>query len=255
MTHSDTFIPAPSTIKCPACGARGATEAEEGLSQRMVCRECGETWPLPRHTAKLTKRDQRRELNLSPPVIEAERQPLVTYSNTTDNAWAAKIAGDYWPEPPRHSRLPITMAAVAATLFLAAFFVGREPAVAALPDLAGLYSAIGLPVNLDKLAIEDVGAERTLTFDGERLTVRATIRNLGNAPLTVPPLAAILYNDASAQDGSYGFDPPKGTIGAGQTMPILIDLDGVAPKATKVALRFRRSGETLPAAGEAHPAE
>ena len=34
-------------------------------------------------------------------VIDAERQPLVTYSDAADNAWKAKIEGDYWPEPPR----------------------------------------------------------------------------------------------------------------------------------------------------------
>ena len=147
------------------------------------------------------------------------------------------------------------MAAVAATLFLAAFFVGREPAVAALPDLAGLYSAIGLPVNLDKLAIEDV--RRRADADLRR---RATHRarddpQFGQCAAHRSAACGDPLQRRSAQDGSYGFDPPKGTIGAGQTMPILIDLDGVAQKATEVALRFRRSGETLPAAGEAHSAE
>ena len=77
----------------------------------------------------------------------------------SEEATAAKMAGDYWPEPPRQSRIPMIAGAMAALLFLVAFFGAREAAVAALPDLAGLYRAIGLPVNLDGFAIEAVGAD------------------------------------------------------------------------------------------------
>jgi hypothetical protein len=216
----------------------------------IVCRECGETWPLPskqsKHRGNRTKKARSRRGE----VLVAERRAVVTYSDNADQAWAAKIAGDYWPEPQRQSRLPMTAAAMAAVFFLAAFFAGREAAVAALPDLAGLYAAIGLPVNLERLAIEDVGAERTPTFGGARLTVRATIRNLSDTPQAVPALATILYDDVLAPAGAYGFDPPAGTIGPGEAMPILLDLEGAPEKATEVAVRFRRRGETLPAAGE-----
>ena len=79
------------------------------------------------------------------------------------------------------ARLPLIAAGMAAALFLAAFFGGRQAAVAAIPDLAGLYAAVGLPVNLDGLAIEDVEAERAPTFAGFKLKVRATIRNIGKS--------------------------------------------------------------------------
>ena len=119
-----------------------------------------------------------------------EKRPLVTYSDNAEAGWKAKIEGDYWPEPPRPSRLPMMAAGMAAALFLAAFFGARQAAVAALPDLAGLYAAVGLPVNLDGLAIEAIGAERTPTFAGFKLKVHATVRNIGKSEEAIPPLAA-----------------------------------------------------------------
>lgn len=186
-------------------------------------------------------------------LIVAERRPLVTYSDSADDAWAAKIAGDYWPEPRRHSRLPMMAAAIASLFFLAAFFGGREAAVAALPDLAGLYSAIGLPVNLDGFAIEEVKAERLPTFAGVKLTVRATIRNIGSVGQSLPALAAVLYSDSLLPAGAYGFDPPEQAVGAGETISLVMHLDSAPERAAEVVVRFRRRGETLVVAGAAEP--
>ena len=103
---------------------------------------------------------------------------------------------------------------MAAALFLAAFFGARQAAVAAIPDLAGLYAAVGLPVNLDGLAIEDVGAERTPTFAGFKLKVHATVRNIGKSEgAAMPPLAAVLLDDRRTPSGTYGFDPPAAPSG------------------------------------------
>ena len=187
-------------------------------------------------------------------VIVAEKRALVTYSDNADNRWKAKIDGDYWPEPPRQSRLPMMAAAMAGVFFRAAFFGGREAAVAALPDLAGLYSAIGLPVNLAGFAIEDVGAERTPTFAGFKLKVHATIRNIGASEQTLPPIAAVLYSDALVPSGAYGFDPPARTLKAGESIPLVMQLEALPKQAAEVVVRFRRRGETLAIAGDAQSA-
>jgi hypothetical protein len=144
-------------------------------------------------------------------------------------------------------------AAMAAMFFLAAFFGAREAAVAALPDLAGLYSALRLPVNLDGFAIDDVKAERTPTFAGSKLVVRATIHNLGQGERAIPPLATVLYSDALVPAGTYGFDPPEATLGAGQSVSLLMHLDSATEQAAEVVVRFRRRGETLAVAGAAEP--
>ncbi len=235
-------------VQCPACGACESIEAA-ALAARpaMVCRECGETWP----SGGLRPGILLRRSAPSGPVLEAERLPLVSYADASDTAWKAKIAGDYWPEPPRPRRLPMTLAAVVAVFFLVAFFGARQAAVAALPDLAGLYAAIGLPVNLDGLAIEDVSAERSRSFDGSRVTVHATIRNLGGSDRQLPSLVA----EVNGGETPLGFDPPATTIGARQSMALVVDLNAAPENADALELRFPRRGETIAIVGAARLAQ
>ena len=260
-------------VECPACGAYESADPSALLQHpTMVCRECGETWPVeemearhsralaqklaPPRRADAPRRDETPRRKAKPrraDVIVAEKRPLITYSDAKDDAWAGKIAGDYWPEPQRHSRIPIIAAGMAALFFLAAFFGGREAAVAALPDLAGLYAAIGLPVNLDGLEIKDVKAARVPTFAGPRLAVHATITNVGSAKQAIPPIAAVLYSNGFAPAGAYGFDPPPEMIAAGKSVQLTMTLDAAPEQAAEVVVRFRRRGETLAVAGTAEP--
>jgi hypothetical protein len=179
-------------------------------------------------------------------MIDAERRPLVSYSDGADKAWATKVEGDYWPEPPSERRLPMTIAAMAAMLFLAAFFGGREAAVAALPDLAGLYAALGLPVNLDDFSIEDVTAERSASAEGGRVSVRGMIRNVGADEQPLPPLAAILYSSAAVPAGSYRFEAPIDPVLPGEAAVFLLELEAVPQNVAEVRIRFARGGENLP---------
>jgi hypothetical protein len=252
VISSDHDISEHVVVQCPACNACESVEASV-LADRaaIVCRECGETWPAGGIGARPRKTPRRRE---SGALIVAERQPLITYSNVSEKAWQAKIDGDYWPEPPRQRRFPMIAAGVAAAFFLAAFFGAREAAVAALPDLAGLYAAVGLPVNLDKLAIEDITAERMQTFDGQRVTIRANVRNLGGESRPMPTLVAELGH-GRAPLGTFGFDPPEEAIGAGASVAVVVELGTVPENADKVELRFQRRGETLAAAGAAKLAQ
>jgi hypothetical protein len=145
-------------------------------------------------------------------------------------------------------------AGVASLFFLAAFFGAREAAVAALPDLAGLYAAVGLPVNLDKLAIDDIDAERARSFEGQRITIRATVRNLGAEARPIPSLVAQLGH-GSTRLGMFGFDPPQETIGRGESLAVVIELGAVPQNADRVELRFQRRGEPLASAGAAKLAQ
>ncbi len=252
MTGFDPAISDHVVVQCPGCGACESVEAS-ALADRaaIVCRECGETWPAGgmRH-GHLTK----PAVKPAPlgPLLTAERRPLVTYTDAGDTAWKAKIEGDRWPEPPRARRLPMTAAAVASVIFLAAVFAGRPAAVAAIPDLAGLYAAIGLPVNLDRIAIENVEATRAQDFGGSHVTVRATLKNLSDSPRPMPPLVVAL-GTASAPLGA--FTPPAKTIDAGKSIAIQVDLGALPESAETVELRLKRHGETLAVVGGAQLAQ
>lgn len=245
MTYADLAVADHVVIRCPACGT--SEDADPGMlggAATIVCRKCGERWPSAR---KRKKRRMARRLprvvQRAPELIEAERLPLVTFSSGSDQAWAAKVAGDTWPEPPRRSRIPMIAAAFAASLFLGGFFGAREAAVAALPDLGRLYAAMGMPVNLDGLAIESLAAERVDGEDGTRLTVRGVIRNVSATEQPVPPLTASVLDSAMAVAGWRSFDAPARIMAAGEAAPFQLELDAVPRQAEKVAIRFRRTAE------------
>lgn len=253
MTSLDLTPATQVVVTCPACGATDLADAGSSPEERfIVCRECGETWPGGAEKAK--SRKHRSPKARKGEVLVAEKQAIVTYSNPAEAAWRGKIEGDYWPEPPKRSRLPMLAGAVAALFFLAAFFGGRHAAVAAIPDLAGLYAAIGLSVNLDGFAISDVKAERTPTFSGFKLSVHATLRNVGTGDAALPPLAAVLYSDAGVPSGAYEFDPPERSLKAGEVLPLVMEFDSAPEQAAEIVVRFRRRGETLAVTGVARPA-
>lgn len=220
----------------------------------IVCRECGKTWPAG------PKRTRRRggpanvPLPASGLALDAERRPLITFSDTAEKAWAAKMEGDISPRSRRPPRLPMTVAAVAALAFVFAFVGGREAAVTALPDLAGLYAALGIPVNLDGIAIEDVAAERAPAAGGSVLVVSGSLRNVSGTRQAVPSLVAVLYDSARESAGLRSFDPPARMVAIDERTPFRLRLDDVPPRAVQIVVRFRRPGERLPAGVKASAA-
>jgi hypothetical protein len=139
----------------------------------------------------------------------------------------------------------MTAAAMASLFFLAAFLGGREAAVSALPDLAGLYAAVGLPINLDGLAIENVTAERNVVAGGEGVTVQGTIRNVSGTKHEIPPLAAILYDSAMIATVAQAMEPPSETLAPGSEASFEFSLTEVPERVSRLVLRFRRPGEAI----------
>jgi hypothetical protein len=237
-------------IQCPACGASEA--AEPGVltdAPIIVCRECGETWPaMPR---RKPRRFVAAQEGPASEILESERRPLVSFSSGTGQAWAAKMEGDARPVPTaRHSPVAMVAAGLASILFLAAFLGGREAAVAAMPDLAGLYAAVGLPVNLDGLVIEGIEAER----DNARLTVRGSIRNVSAGPQPVPALTLGFRSSAGAPAGWRGFDPPAQMIAAAEAAPFILEIEDTPRQAADIVIRFRRPAERVPDGEGSSPA-
>ncbi|HEX2255289.1 MAG TPA: hypothetical protein VHG92_01080, partial [Afifellaceae bacterium] len=235
-------------IQCPACGTSEAADpAVLSGAPMIVCRKCGETWPVaprrrPRRAAVSAEPDS------GPSFIEAERRPLVTFSSGVDAAWAARIEADAVPEPkpPRWPRLSIPAAAVLSALFLAAFIGARERAVAIVPDLAGLYATVGIPVNLDGLLIEAVEAERSTHGEEARMVVRGAIRNVSRIAKPVPPLSLTFRDGGMASAGWRHFDPPLQLIPPGETAPFLLQIDDAPRQAADIVIRFRRPAEQVP---------
>jgi hypothetical protein len=182
--------------------------------------------------------------NEGPPLLEAQRTPIRYYGGVS-KAWAAKIEGDVLPQDRSRSSLPSAVAVVAACLFIGVFFAGRQSAVGAAPDLARLYAAVGLPVNLARLEINGLAAERGADKARRQVVLRGTIRSLSNVEEAMPPLSARLYALDGSVAGLRNFQAPAPTIGAGDEMPFELELASVPEQAAEIVVRFRRPEEPV----------
>ena len=166
------------------------------MQPTIVCRECGETWPAgaprPRRAAKSFDRRPRR-LRRRASIIEAEKRPLVTYSDGAERPGRQRSRATIGPSR-RAARATASDrggdgGAVLPRRFLRRAPGGRRRASGPRRPLCG----VGLPVNLDGLAIEDVEAERAPTFAGVKLQgPRPRSGTSAASELTIPPLAAVL---------------------------------------------------------------
>lgn len=258
-------LPGHVIITCAECGASEIAEA--GIlagAPTIVCANCGETWPAPGNPAAPAAPETPEEsageagsraLSLwsgaarewpASRSLEAMRQPFVTYEGAngpTERAWAAKIEADRDPPVVVPSRIPQFAAAIASAIFLCTMVVGRDAAVTAVPDLAGLYSAVGLPVNLDGFAIRGLEAERRGAGVAATLVVRGRIENVSQVARPVPPLVVGFRDDARTAAGTRSFDPPPRDIAPGEAAPFEVTMLAVPEKVDEIVVRLRRTGE------------
>lgn len=143
--------------------------------------------------------------------------------------------------------------AMAAALSLAALVglvvavvVLRQPIVRLQPDLAGLYAAIGLPVNLRGLEIRDVRTFGGNDGAGAVLIVEGTVANVDTGPRDVPVLRFGLRNAAEREIYAWSMEPPKPHLEAGETLSFRSSLPAPPEAAADVFVRFtdRRNAQT-----------
>jgi hypothetical protein len=115
-----------------------------------------------------------------------------------------------------------------ALSFLAAFVFGRESAVSALPGLAGLYAAAGLPVNPSGLLIADLHVTRPAAG----LTVSFMISNLTSETVAISAVLVELRDARRAVVHQLSVPPPVDRLPAGSAAPFAFNLQA-APNETK----------------------
>lgn len=233
-------------LRCPFCAAaEPVEEAVLAAQARMIaCRQCGETWPARQGLVAPRADDggeNTRHVSVSGshvPMVDAMRRPLVSYGDAGCDRWSAQIVADQAAVPARRRPWTAALSCLAALLFLTAFATGRQAAVAAVPDLAGLYAAIGLPVHLKGLAIEDVEAERRVDGTGATIKVRGRVVNLAAEERTVPPLL-VQFRDASGTV-LHGADAaaPVASLAPGATVRFVVEVERVPSQAGQVLVRL-----------------
>lgn len=194
-------VPAPGTddrlviLRCPNCHSAEPIKAaaiSEGV-QVVICRQCGEGWAARPEQERVRRSDCEDEQGRSliwadARTIDAVRRPLVAQGKNRADPWSRRIEADRDATEQQSSPVLACLVVLISGLFLGGFFGARHQVVAAVPDLAGLYAAIGLPANNMALDIVNVSAKAESTGFESVFDITGTVFNRSEDAAAVPDL-------------------------------------------------------------------
>ncbi len=128
--------------------------------------------------------------------------------------------------------------AAALTASLAALFVWRVEVVRAVPQSAGLYAALRLPVNVRGLVFADVKTAQEKHEGADVLIVTGAITNTTAKPVEVPRLRLALLDAGGAEVFTWAAAPTKATLATGETLPFRSRLASPPSTVQDIQVRF-----------------
>lgn len=140
----------------------------------------------------------------------------------------------------------------ALALVLTAGFFLRTDLVRALPDLAGLYEAMGLKVNVVGLDFSVVETTRASGPAGDTLEVRAKIRPVEPFAVSVPQIVVTLFGQSGQQVYQWGVSPSVPSLSAGDTLEFSAELPNPPADAMKAVLSFSEAPTPPPQMAGGH---
>jgi predicted Zn finger-like uncharacterized protein len=171
------------------------------------------------------------EVEPSPPLVPATARPALA-----ERDWSPAARRAAARKSRLHSRL------VAATIVLAALVVGalgsRASIVRAVPDLAGFYAAIGLPVNLRGLEFRNVRTMKEVHDGIPVLIIEGEIANVTRGTADVPRLRFAVSNADEKELYAWTSLLPRPTLSSGESVTFRSRLASPPAEGDRVVVRF-----------------
>lgn len=117
-------------------------------------------------------------------------------------------------------------------------FLFRTDIVRAVPAMAGVYSALGIGVNVIGLDFSDVTTVRSHKDGADLITVTARIYGVETRHLTVPPVIVTLLDEHGKPLYQWSVTPKVRDIEPGEIVDFSAELASPPPAATRVKLSF-----------------
>lgn len=141
--------------------------------------------------------------------------------------------------PMGRIRHNLRIAVIAAlVIFIVCGFFLRTEIVRYFPDFAGIYQAIGLPVNVIGLEFDNVETLRAQR-DGQDVTlISGMIRNVVGRQVRVPAVVVSILNADGATVYSWSVTAPVQLIGPGESVEFETQLNAAPQDAQTIKLLF-----------------
>ena len=196
---------------------------------QLRCAGCGDVWAVA-----------------APPVPTGEAT-----STRFEPAHVALAERDSFEEarPPRRlGRAAAPLAALLAIAALMSAVAQRRPIVKAAPMVARFYAAIGLPVNLRAMALQNVVARLGALDDKRVLMVEGSLVNLRGEAAPAPDLRIAVRGADARELYVWTVRAPKNRLGPNEEAPFRARLAAPPEGARDVLVKFTAAGDKAPLA-------
>ncbi len=253
-------------IECPSCAAGfEVSPAALGPNGRTVrCAACKNTWfaeapalvladgveePAPTPALRISEEDREQHAALA---AHADRagDPIAT----VDDAPALSPAEEIPPPPPEPRRKTVArytpvaskrkrsfpLGALTAVFAIVVSFgiVSRESFVRAAPELATLYAAVGLPVNLRGLEFQSIRTRQEIQDGITVLAIEGEIGNVANRAVELPRVRLSVLGDKGVEIYSWTALLPKSVLYPHESVPFKSRLASPPAEGKEIMVRF-----------------
>lgn len=249
-------------IVCPSCSRGYELDAAKlGPAGRKVrCASCQTQWhvepvfpeaPSPDETQALLDAELQRGLEdevsaiaaeaVEPPAAEAlepePEPPQAPAPAPKPRRKQHRGQPGKRASPPRAVALPAALA-IAGISLLGLLLWQREATVRLAPQLAGLFAALGEPVNIRGLSLTAVEGGLVEDGQGRFLVVEGDVTNITKSDRPVP-LIEVAVKDAAGQTVyTWTTEPPRQTLEPAELMRFRARLAAPPDNGRSVAVRF-----------------
>ncbi len=255
-------------IVCPNCAKAYELDAAKlGPAGRKVrCASCQTQWhvepvfpepPSPDETQALLDAELQRGLEDEVTAIAAEAEAGAQAEEAPASAEAEAPEPDLPAPPPkprrgrtksrkvRHHALADRAIAVPAALGVVGFAVlglllwQPEASVRLVPQLAGLYEAIGKPVNIRGLSLTAIDSGLVEDAQGRFLVVEGDVTNITRSDKPVPLIEIAVQDGAGQTLYTWTTEPPRQKLEPAEQMRFRARLAAPPDTGRAVSVRFR----------------
>ncbi len=240
-------------IVCPACASEYRIDAERvGTGGRSVrCAACRETWFISADEVVAAMFDEMagdEEPAAAPPPPE----PPPPAEEPAPRPASARPVKRGKPKRPARRLSPALAACLVLAAALPLALLGRVTVVRAMPQTAGLFARIGLPVNLRGIDLADVAAFQ-VAADGSnpaRLVVEGDLVAVARERVAVPPIE-VEVRDAEGQPlYRWSVPGPRAALEPGERARFKASLSAPPEKGRRIEVRFSDAAQAEMGVGE-----